>query len=108
MACVRTLLPCCADGGCTAFPLLDVAVAPACGSALLWMNLDRKGRPDPRTLHAGEPVTRGEKWGMNVWLRQRPHGAVANPDAWRPAPAPPLTAATPAQVSAATLQERAA
>ena len=41
------------------------------GGALVWYNLDRHGTTDERTLHAGEPVARGEKWGMNIWLRER-------------------------------------
>lgn len=35
-------------------------------------NMDRKGNLDRKTLHAGKPVLKGEKWGMNVWLRQTP------------------------------------
>lgn len=42
------------------------------GDALYWLNIDRSGRLDSRTLHAGRPVIAGEKWGCNVWLRQRP------------------------------------
>ena len=43
--------------------------------------LDRHGALDERTLHAGEPVAGGDKWGMNIWLREharkpRPSGAV--------------------------------
>ena len=34
--------------------------------------MDRHGNLDDRTLHAGEPVAKGEKWGLNVWLRERP------------------------------------
>ncbi len=26
---------------------------------------------DDRVLHAGLPVIEGEKWGMNIWIRQR-------------------------------------
>lgn len=25
---------------------------------------------DDRVLHAGLPVIEGEKWGMNIWIRQ--------------------------------------
>ena len=58
-------------GGRTAFPQLQQSFQPRAGGALLWYNLDRHGTPDERTLHAGEPVARGEKWGMNIWLRER-------------------------------------
>jgi hypothetical protein len=33
--------------------------------------MDREGKLDKATLHAGEAVTSGEKWGMNIWLRER-------------------------------------
>lgn len=59
-------------GGRTAFPQLAESFQPAAGGALVWYNLDRHGVPDARTLHAGEPVVCGEKWGMNIWLRERP------------------------------------
>lgn len=58
-------------GGKTGFPTLRESFQPAAGGALVWYNLDRHGVPDEKTLHAGEPVERGEKWGMNIWLRER-------------------------------------
>lgn len=59
-------------GGRTIFPQLGLKFAPAVGAALVWYNLDRHGVLDERTLHAGEPVGAGEKWGMNIWLREKP------------------------------------
>lgn len=59
-------------GGRTGFPQLRQSFQPGAGGALAWYNLDRHGVTDERTLHAGEPVTRGEKWGMNIWLREGP------------------------------------
>jgi hypothetical protein len=32
---------------------------------------------DSRVLHAGLPVLEGEKWGMNVWIRQHAVQPVA-------------------------------
>ena len=61
----------CAGGGRTAFPELRLAFEPEVGAAVVWYNIDREGALDGRTLHAGEPVVSGEKWGMNIWLRQR-------------------------------------
>ena len=61
-----------AAGGRTVFPKLAMRFPPERGNAVVWYNLDRHGTPDERTLHAGEPVTEGEKWGMNIWLRERP------------------------------------
>tara|TARA_B110001452_G_scaffold136717_1_gene113652 strand:+ start:128 stop:1282 length:1155 start_codon:yes stop_codon:yes gene_type:complete len=69
-------------GGRTGFPQLGQSFQPGAGGALAWYNLDRHGITDERTLHAGEPVTQGEKWGMNIWLREgaaprRPRVALA-------------------------------
>ncbi|KAF2035653.1 hypothetical protein EK21DRAFT_84679 [Setomelanomma holmii] len=85
-------------GGGTQFPLLDVpqderwceyvncdaeeedgvVFRPVQGNAVFWRNLvEVKGRDgivrfegDRRTVHAGLPVQRGEKVGMNVWTRE--------------------------------------
>ena len=68
----------CEGGGKTAFPrLVDtsgkrMAFEPKVGCAVWWYNIDRNGQLDDNTLHAGEPVAKGEKWGLNVWLRERP------------------------------------
>lgn len=99
-----------AAGGATAFPMTGVRVAPVCGCALLWHNIDKRGLLDGRTLHAGEPVERGSKWGMNIWLRQRPRhddcGGGGGGGAWERAPAPPVSASTPNGRESATLRER--
>lgn len=59
-------------GGETDFPRLHACVLPAQGRAVKFVNLDAHGEPDTRTLHAGKPVIRGEKWLLTVWFRQRP------------------------------------
>ncbi|KAF2740630.1 hypothetical protein EJ04DRAFT_507656 [Polyplosphaeria fusca] len=76
-------------GGGTQFPLLDaphderwcefvncdagwdegVTFRPIPRNAVFWRNL-KGGRGDRRTLHAGLPVQRGEKLGMNIWTRE--------------------------------------
>eukprot|EP01062_Namystynia_karyoxenos_P072205 TRINITY_DN6815_c0_g1_i4.p1 TRINITY_DN6815_c0_g1~~TRINITY_DN6815_c0_g1_i4.p1 ORF type:complete len:385 (+),score=70.69 TRINITY_DN6815_c0_g1_i4:63-1217(+) len=63
-------------GGATEFPRLQLSVPPESGTALHWSNLLDlgTGEVDPRTLHAGVPVTAGTKYGLNIWLRQRPRG----------------------------------
>jgi prolyl 4-hydroxylase len=61
-----------AGGGETDFPELDVRVTPRLGRAVMFDNVDDNGRPDPRSLHAGMPVTEGEKWLGTLWIRERP------------------------------------
>jgi prolyl 4-hydroxylase len=41
----------------------------------MFSNLDPAGRPEPASLHAGLPPTRGEKWIFSQWVRDRPIGA---------------------------------
>lgn len=76
-------------GGGTQFPLLDaprnerwceyvncdagwdegVTFRPIPRNAVFWRNL-KKGHGDGKTLHAGLPVQRGTKLGMNIWTRE--------------------------------------
>ena len=63
------------SGGRTSFPSARVGFDPRKGDALLWWNLKEDGREDVMTLHAGEPVVSGEKWALNLWLRERPNRA---------------------------------
>jgi len=59
------------DGGETDFPALGLRHRGGNGDALYFGNIDRAGAPDPRTLHAGLPPTRGEKWLFSQWIRDR-------------------------------------
>ncbi len=56
-------------GGETAFPELAIQVRGVPGDLLVFDNLDADGAPDPRMLHAGNPVTDGEKWIATRWIR---------------------------------------
>lgn len=59
-------------GGGTAFPELDLEVAPVPGRLCLFHDLDADGiGRHPRSLHAGLPVLAGEKWACNLWFRER-------------------------------------
>lgn len=58
-------------GGCTEFPRIGVNYRGRAGDAIFWANCDIEGRPDPMTLHAGLPPTRGEKWVLSQWIRDR-------------------------------------
>jgi len=59
-------------GGATSFPHVGVQVRPRLGSAVVFANLRPDGQPDPNSLHAGEPVSFGEKWLATSWIRQGP------------------------------------
>ncbi|KAF0177633.1 MAG: prolyl 4-hydroxylase [Caulobacteraceae bacterium] len=60
------------DGGETDFPRLGWRYRGAPGDALVFDNVDRTLTPDPRTYHAGLAPTRGEKWLLSQWVRDRP------------------------------------
>lgn len=54
-------------------PLADgVVFRPIMGNAIYWENLDGEGHGYGKTLHAGLPVTSGNKMGMNMWT-WKPH-----------------------------------
>lgn len=74
------------EGGGTEFPLLErreegrwcefvecgseregVSFRPRKGAAVFWGNFDEEGRGIRETVHAGLPVTRGVKVGLNIW-----------------------------------------
>lgn len=60
------------DGGETAFAADDIRHRGRTGDALMWSNVLPDGRIDPDTVHAGLPPTRGEKWVLSQWIRDRP------------------------------------
>ena len=57
-------------GGATDFPMLGLSVAPRLGTLLAWNNMDREGKPNAHTLHAGTPVEAGSKYIVTQWYRQ--------------------------------------
>lgn len=59
------------EAGETRFPRLEWNFRGATGDALLWSNVDEHGAPELRTLHIGMPPTRGEKWLLSKWIRDR-------------------------------------
>ena len=56
------------EGGATHFPVPGRRVRPVPGRAVLFSNVLPSGLPDPRTVHAGEAVERGIKYGLNIWI----------------------------------------
>lgn len=61
------------EGGATAFPDLGPSLRLGTGDVLLFRNSNSDQEPDPRMVHAGEPVTSGEKWIATRWIRHGPH-----------------------------------
>jgi prolyl 4-hydroxylase len=57
-------------GGCTHFPSSGLRVIPKRGMAVVWSNINKQLRPDSRTIHEGEPVTSGTKYGLNAWIME--------------------------------------
>ena len=58
-------------GGETQFPRLGVSHKGCAGEGLFFVNAFGDGRPDVRTLHAGRPTTRGEKWIISQFVKNR-------------------------------------
>lgn len=56
-------------GGETRFVRTGLTFRGRVGDALLFRNVTADGRPDPLALHAGLPVTRGEKLIATRWIR---------------------------------------
>lgn len=59
------------EGGETEFPKAGLSCRGRAGDALFFANVTPDGRPDPLTLHAGRPPTKGEKWIFSQWIRDR-------------------------------------
>lgn len=57
------------EGGDTAFPDAGLSVKAKQGSALQFSY--QTPSPDTKTLHAGTPVIKGEKWVATKWIRQK-------------------------------------
>jgi prolyl 4-hydroxylase len=57
------------EGGETSFPHTGLTFRGRIGDALLFGNAGADGRPDPLSLHAGLPVTKGAKYLASRWIR---------------------------------------
>jgi len=60
------------DGAETLFPALKLKFRGGVGDAVIFSNVRPDGSPDPNTVHAGLPPTRGRKWVLSQWLRNKP------------------------------------
>ena len=59
------------EGGETHFPKVYCTVKAELGKLLVWENLYDDMSINPNSLHAGLPVTEGEKWICVIWVRER-------------------------------------
>ena len=59
------------EAGETHFIALDRKLRGGVGDALFFHNVDEGGVPEPLTEHAGLPPTRGEKWLLSQFIRDR-------------------------------------
>jgi len=59
-------------GGSTAFPKVKARVKPKVGRLVLFDTVLDDGAPNPKSLHSGMPVVRGQKWACNFWFREKP------------------------------------
>lgn len=59
------------EGGKTDFPQLNKTIEPKQGKLIIWRNTEPDGTLNHNTLHAGLPVTEGEKWICIVWVREK-------------------------------------
>lgn len=62
------------EGGATNFPNADSGtkrVQPKKGTAVVFFDYTPDLQPDPKSLHASEPVIKGVKWSLTRWIRAR-------------------------------------
>lgn len=60
------------EGGTTDFTELGLSIEPKPGVLLMWNNARPDGVPNDATIHAGRPVTKGEKYIVTKWYRAKP------------------------------------
>ena len=58
-------------GGETYFPKVNKKIKGRKGDAVFWYNMKKNGDLDDQTLHGGNPITSGVKYGLNIWVRTK-------------------------------------
>eukprot|EP01083_Nonionella_stella_P150278 478466_1 len=56
------------EGGQTAFRSADLEVFPKRGHVTLFYSALEDGNADVKSIHAGRPIIKGEKWGATLWI----------------------------------------
>ena len=59
------------QGGETVFPAVGLSVTPRRGNAVYFEYTNSHMQVGQKSLHAGAPVARGEKWVVTKWMRAR-------------------------------------
>ena len=59
------------EGGSTGFKNIGKKVEAKKGRMVVFENVNKKNELYKRSLHAGLPVIKGEKWAFNLWLREK-------------------------------------
>lgn len=63
------------QGGGTGFPELNITIPAKKGNIVVFHNTinNNSAHPkiNPKSLHSGMPVIKGEKWLVNLWFRQK-------------------------------------
>jgi hypothetical protein len=63
------------EGGELEFPHIGLRHRGRRGDAVYFANVDSEGRRERLSLHAGLPITRGEKFILSQWIHDRPFTA---------------------------------
>jgi prolyl 4-hydroxylase len=71
------------EGGQTAFPKTGLAIPATAGVLLVWNNNDHQGLPNRASHHEGRAVTKGRKYVLTKWYREREWQGSAASDALR-------------------------
>ncbi|WP_239422073.1 2OG-Fe(II) oxygenase [Bacillus sp. CGMCC 1.16541] len=61
------------EGGETLFPNLNLSISPRKGMAVYFEYFYNNPLLNEQTLHAGTPVSQGEKWVATQWMRRKPY-----------------------------------
>jgi hypothetical protein len=64
------------EGGELDFPKAGFRCKGAKGDAVYFAHVDPSGKQDPLSLHAGLPISKGEKWVLSQWIHDRPFGVT--------------------------------
>lgn len=64
------------EGGETKFVSEEVSIKAKQGDLLVWTNLNRDGTPNRNTKHSGLPITKGNKFIVVIWAREKKIGLI--------------------------------